>query len=178
MTPEKRVELVSAIKQCFFDGMSHGWASGAKAIRDFPFRGARGYEFKPSMGESNRFLGYLTLLDYFFVNSETPTSYGTTVILYCGNPVWLMNYGGWYKEEAIKPVQEALMENYRNSISWGGRGLAVYIHNSKVSGYSIKYKNEFFGDFSIFKGVENVSAINAEETLGIGEHSYSGGLLI
>jgi len=120
----ERPKLIVAIEKCFFEGMRRGWASGAPAKANFPFNGAKGYEFHPLIvGELDRHLHYMTLFDYFFTNQESRTSYGTTVILYLGNPVWVMNYGGWYRKEAVPIVKKALMAAYKENLFCGGRGI-------------------------------------------------------
>ena len=155
----------------FFEGMSCGWASGAKPKHDFPFHGAKGYEFNPRLiGRSNNFSLYLKLLDYFFVNSETLTSYGTTIILYCGNPVWAMNYGGWYDEEAILLVKKVLLDAYSACKFFGGRG-------QSTKSYDLEYVNKAFPDcFKSFSSQEYVWNFKNGKELGF--HNYHGGLLI
>ena len=173
MEKEERLKLVAAIEKCFFKGMKRGWASGAKAKPDFPFNGAKGYVYYPlATRKFDQHLDSLVLFDYFFVHPESRASYGTTIILYRGSSVWIMNYGGCYDKEAIPIVKKSLMAAYNNNCFLGGRGVDM------VDG-DLEYENNILphdDSFGRFDSEETVRNIKTGEELG--GHLFHGGLLI
>ena len=164
-----REGLIIFTQRSFFEAMKQGWASGASAKKDFPFPGAKGYESNFRYGHAR-----LRFLDYYFVNELSRTSFGTKVAFQFGEPVWMMQYGGWYKKEAIPFVKTALMSAYGASQFRGGRGPASFYDNNSYPG--LLYVNECESEsFENFKGREFVT-----DGFGklLGEHSFFGGLMI
>ncbi|MDP3792445.1 MAG: hypothetical protein Q8Q89_01815 [bacterium] len=164
-----REGLIRGAERSFFEAMRQGWASGASTKKDFPFPGAKGYEFNFKHGETK-----LQLLDYYFVHELSRTSFGTKIIIHFGQPIWMMQYGGWYDKKAILFVKTALMDSYSRDMFRGGRGQASFYNNESYSG--LLYTN--LGDplgFENFKGREFVT-----DGFGklLGEHNYFGGVMI
>ncbi len=163
--PEK---IVEAVKTFFFEAMKSGYVIPVPKIPIHDLPGSKSIPFKQ---------GEFSLLDYYFVNPWSNSSYGTTVIWIAEKPIWVMHYGGWYKKSVIPFLKRALARNYEQSIFLGGRG------PERLEGedHTLQYLNRVEqNDFSNFRGYEYIIA--ASEQVGIlgqklGEHHYFGGLL-
>lgn len=117
------------------------------------------------------------VIDRYYVTSNSDYSCGYTVILFQGNPIWFMNYGGFYPKspkDVISLLKEALGVTYSKGEFNGGRGPFMY------SAKGLVYYNAVAkGDFFKFSGREEIRRVSLGEngihveTL-IGEHVYSG----
>lgn len=164
--PEKVVE---AVKTFFFEAMKSGWAMPVTKTPIPGLPGSKSIPFKQ---------GEFSLLDYYFVNPWSNSSYGTTVIWIAENPIWVMHYGGWYDKRAIPFLKRALMRNYSRNVFMGGRG------PERLEGedHTLQYLNRVDkNDFAEFRGYEYI--VSASDQSGVpagqklGEHHYFGGLL-
>lgn len=116
--------------------------------------------------------GDFKLEDIYWSFSYSPYSTGETVI-YCKNqPYWIMQYGGFYLEEAIPCLRSALKEAYASFQFCGGRGLRSHPHGRYL------YTNLYHGDFECFSGREDVfSYVAGSKSEVLGYHTYQGWLL-
>lgn len=155
---------LAEVQEFFFRGMIGGWAAGGGI---FTMPGMPGYEGIVLEEEHFR------LLDLWLTTPLSTKSFGTTTIWWreaaesVWIPVWFMQYGGWYEEEAIPLVQAALSETYAKSEFHGCRGPGyvlsddlVYMNTPRLSG------------FGRFEGQEEVRRYSSNELLGV--HEYSG----
>lgn len=153
---------------------NHSWASGVKAT---PCEGVLSGYVEIIKGN-----GRLILLDRWCSNQFGQCSSGTTTIsVFCDDvwqPVWVMDYRGWYEKEASRFVKQALLNAYKQGTFNGGRGLAV-----DDSSPPMKYLNTVIpgSTFEKFAGFETVNTINVfadYERPCLGWHKYSGMLLL
>jgi len=171
--PRHRAEFLQEVKDVFFQGMSQGWVTGGEKQRDVPFPGAKCYTFTR---------GRFTLKDFFFVNSLSNSSCGSTVISWAGlstGPVWMMQYGGWYKKEVMEFLKRVLARYYTSNVFYGGRGPIMFAGEDHM----IQYLNNVIrNDFADFLGHESI--IVTSELYGCppgtiqGEHHYFGRALV
>ncbi len=161
---------IKRIKAFFFEAMRQGWAM---PVPKTPIPGLPGSKSIPFCS------GEYYLLDYYFVVPGSKSSYGTTVIWVAEKPVWVMHYGGWYKEEVIPFLKRALMRNYIDNIFFGGRGPA----RLEGEDHTLQYLNEVErNDFGNFNGHEHIVSTSDQSGTPLGclagEHRYFGGLLL
>lgn len=110
------------------------------------------------------------VLDQYGGTSRSNKSFGTTTISYKGEPVWVMQYGGWYKPEAISFLRHCLRLNYKENIFYGGRGPEHVA--GKIAGKKVGYINRLFhGEFVNFSGEEEILDYHC---LRLGHHWYRG----
>jgi len=120
----------------------------------------------------------LRLVDRYCVNEFGPMSSGATTIFVklgdCWQPVWVMNYQGWYDKAVIRFLKRVLLYTYQKGVFQGGRGL-----NADESRPPLKYRNEVAPDstFSEFSGYESITGFG-DDAPSFGWHRYSGALLI
>ncbi len=149
--------LEEKIKKFFFRAMMAGWVNDDKktTIANMP-----GYKQIP-FREGNFFL-----LDRYCVNHSSQKSAGTTTIWFENNPVWVMNYNGFYDKCVFAFLKSILCRTYTDQQFYGGRGPFIYIEGSLI------YINELkLNDFSKFEGHEKV----IDMKFGLrGEHEFSG----
>ena len=145
------------IQAFFFKAMVEGWVTGGQKITILQLPGYKAIDFKD---------GDFRLLDCYCVNPHSPMSVGTTTIWHQEDPVWVMNYGGFYTESAIAFLKRALLKTYEASQFVGGRGPHIYTEGDLV------YINRVSGDFNHFSGREEV--VNAQTGTLLGFHEYSG----
>ena len=153
---------IEQVRLFFLKAMAEGWARGAEEIRLVSLNGFRAIPFQE---------GYLTLLDYYYVHPVSAKSVGTTTIWYDGAPVWSMNYGGFYRKEAIVCLKHALLKTYREPVFIGGRGPVSHMEGK------LFYSNKVIAnDFANFRGREEIvdSTLNTK----LGYHDYWGMSLI
>lgn len=150
------------VEQFFFKAMIEGWTAGGKKIviphmpnyKALPFRDGDFY-----------------LLDRYCVTTHGPKSAGTTTIWFQDAPIWLMNYGGYYEERAIKFLKAAIRKAYGAHQFFGGRGPLLFSEGSLV------YVNQpRLNNFSKFEGREEVFDLETGGSLGW--HEYWGLALI
>lgn len=150
------------VKQFFFKGMQHGYASGVKPVKNKPFAGWNMHEYVN---------GDLILRDMWLSVPVTFNSCGITTIHWRGIPVWSMQYGGWYHDQAIKTLQSALWKAYEELQFIGGRGPRLFETNHH------RYINRVASnDFTSFSGIEEVKVRDSGKELG--NHWYKGEWLL
>jgi len=154
MNPTESAEIRGA----FFDAMIEGWAN--PNIKKVPLPGlpnSKSIRFKK---------GIFVVTDTYVKNSESGKSAGFTLITRAGQPVWVMNYGGFYPAEAIPFLKSALMAAYQKREFCGGRGPALFESSDYV--YSNSLKVDVFG---YFEGEEEVKTRVGNP---VGWHTYWG----
>lgn len=116
----------------------------------------------------------LQLVDLWFSRGDSDFNGGMTVIWVNDEPIWMMNYGGWYRKDAIPVLKMALKTAYEQKLFHGGRGP----HEFRVGDYT--YSNdpdhsgfeEFCGHEDAYKDSQIVPA-----AYWLGHHDYHGFLL-
>lgn len=157
--PIKPVEL----KEYFFRAMlESGFVSDIKPARDQPMPGWKKIDHNPFQMD-----GYLHLADMWHTTPDSDWSSGITMIYWKWYPVWVMHYGGWYKEQVIPSLRAALKYSYERGEFIGGRGPMFYRADNVV------YTNEAAGSFFNFSGREIISADTSTGTM-LGTHWYQG----
>jgi len=158
------------MKNFFFEGMAGGYAAGEKAATDTPFTNWKTHDY-----HAKSKLWFLSDSWHAAPDSHMSNGY-TTISVHAGGgwrTVWQMQYWGWYEEQAIPLLLEALHATYTKGIFLGGRGPAVLTQNG------LQYRNETTAhnnQFIQFEGSEKIIRIGNEELLGT--HSFRGGSLI
>ena len=148
---------VDEIQRVFFAAMMHGYAvDGPKEILP---DGSKHYVYKE--------VGWF-VEDRFWVNVGENYSWGYILISFHNQPVWVMNYWGWYHKEVIPFLKEALRDHYGRGIFLGGRGAKLY----ERDGFTYKNLPTASG-FMVFAGHEVI--MSSCSTYGV--HRYQGGLL-
>lgn len=157
-------------REVFFRAMRDGYASGVEkgTITEVP-------------GSKTIRLLYQTweLLDLYVVTPTGEWSGGTTHIFYKGVPVWMMQYMGWYRKEAIPCLKAALSEAYSTFQFFGGRGPEKKYFLHPETGEMWEYINREtpiprgnwrnFGH--TFAGIETILAPDGSSA---GFHTYQG----
>jgi hypothetical protein len=135
-----------------------------RQAKDFFFHSMRcGYTTSPRKGMLSEMPGSKTIevvhenfrtLDTYLVTPQDPFSGGTTCQWYGAIPVWMMQYMGYYDEDAIPCLKAALSFNYENDTFYGGRGPEFFVHE----GYTYINRvteNDFFGRASCEEQIFN-----------------------
>lgn len=177
-----KLEEIEIIKQFFFRGMLNGYVNPnfvkltdlqaiAPQMPDgFIMPGSKCTVYREKIDDD-----FFQLIDVWFSRKDCDFSGGMTVIISSNNgPVWMMNYGGHYSEEAIPTLKLALRTAYEQKDFHGGRG------HEKFSNGDYLYSNDFqHGDFSEFYGYENMFKAGKSGPIQtwLGRHSYHGFLL-
>ena len=158
---ETREALLVAARWFFCDAMVLGYASGAKAT---PVPGRPNGKYY----EHANNLWYLR--DEYEVDPVTKKSAGFTFIEYDQRRIWVMAYGGFYKQEAIPCLKAALMTNYTKGNFYAGRGRDGYVQYGYL--YMIATGNDdrfgferFFARERVFRSVEK-DGVDVPESLG------------
>lgn len=153
---------MTQVQSFFFKAMVEGWATDSQKIRIAEMPGYKAIPFRD---------GDFYLLDRYCVSPSSPKSAGTTTIWFQDVPVWLMNYGGYYEEQAIKFLKRALRQPYEAHQFVGGRGPLVHTEGSLV------YVNQpRINDFTKFEGREEI--FDTKNSTSLGFHEYWGMSLI
>ena len=156
---------VAEVQAFFLEAMSCGWGSDnmlAPAILPSKF----GPKMKQFMYEK----GIFRLIDTWSGTEGSDYSAGMTMIWQQGEPVWVMQYGGWYAEVAIPFLKLILRSMYTGRRFNGGRGPGS--HNDEVFSYCNTVDQN---NFANFKGEES---IHGPKDRFLGFHRYSGLLLV
>ncbi len=149
---------MAQIQAFFFKAMMEGYAVGGQKIKIADMPGYKAIPFRD---------GDFYLLDRYCVTPNSPKSAGTTTIWFQDVPVWVMNYGGYYDDHAIRTLKCALRKAYETQQFIGGRGSRVYTDGSFV------YVNHpRRNDFDAFEGRESI--INEITGVELGFHQYWG----
>ncbi|MBP9669188.1 MAG: hypothetical protein KBE09_02770 [Candidatus Pacebacteria bacterium] len=175
---EKRVSVLSKVdwteaESVFYELMSGGWASGTKPLI------AR-YPGHVHMQHSK---GPFKLIDMWTKTPGSRHSSGYTVLYYdCMyaddahiendyQPIWTMQYGGFYSRPAAAFVQRVLFDTYaKPSVHGfcGCRGPSM-VHEG---GFAYANKWVTHSSFHAFSGVEIVRNTHQNEI--VGQHEYMG----
>ena len=151
---------IEEIKSFFFEAMVNGYISGGDEIKISEIPEYRAIPFKK---------GKFYLLDNYLITPYSDKSAGTTTIWYDDKPVWVMHYGGYYKESAISLLKKALAKTYKSSQFFGGRG-PLSLSESKNSLIYINYPK--INDFEKFEGREVI--FDTKKNICLGYHEYWG----
>ncbi|MFA5961167.1 MAG: DUF5680 domain-containing protein [Parcubacteria group bacterium] len=145
-------------KHFFFKAMINGWAGNAEKITLPQMPGYKVISFSEED---------LYLTDCYCVTPDSTSSVGTTTIYYEDNPIWIMQYGGYYRKEAIGFLKEVLLSSYENRDFIGGRGPYQQKNHDLI--YTNNPSTNRFHDF---KGEENIH--NQTYNIKMGYHHYWG----
>lgn len=159
----KDPDFIDLVMLKFFKAMNDGYASGIKANKVTILRilGAKVviYRNKP-----------FTVIDLWFVTGFSTFSWGMTVILCEGFPVWVMQYYGHYQKATLPFLKEALRSTYKLLVFRGGRGDETFESDTYT------YSNAASGSFSDFSGYESIRERESGQSVGF--HRYHGGALL
>lgn len=158
-------EMLWQAESCFIAAMMKGWAAGVKGI-DVPGMPA----YKEIVFEG--YAGF-RVVDRWCV-SRSGKSTGATTIWFANDPIWIMNYGGFYSENALSFLKQALMRAYNRSEFVGGRGPQVF-QDENDERFVYVNKAQYGSKFRQFEGRE---FINKEPDGILGWHDYWGMALI
>jgi hypothetical protein len=151
-------------KNFFFEGMMQGYAVSEKKIKIAKLPGYKAIPFRD---------GDFSLLDLYCVTPNSNKSAGTTTIWFQEEPVWIMQYSGYYEESAIKFLKTALCKAYEMRHFVGDRGPVSYKENLFIYTNSPRRNN-----FTKFEGREEIFVNTADGQVSLGFHEYSGMSLV
>ena len=119
----QRFSLLTEAHAVFCRGMAVGYASGAKATSVPGKPGWKYYEYTE---------GPWYLRDEYYMDPDTGKSVGHVTLERRTEDgkfllVWFTAYGGFYKQEAIPCLKDALLSNYRRGIFNASRGPSRHI---------------------------------------------------
>ncbi len=154
------------VQDSFFDAMMAGYAGAAQEKEKPDLPGLKVIEW------TNEYCGSWRVLDSYLVSSLGQYSGGTTTIWYNDTPIWMMQYMGYYREEAIPCLKAALRANYERKEFNGGRGPQVFRQDGLIY-LNTTTSNNFYGDAH---GEEKIVSEDGRTTLG--EHRYHSTYLI
>lgn len=186
MTKERREEILKGAEAAFFEAMLDGWA-GQLNRKSFMEKSNAGNTTTITY-ENEKF----KVVDEYHTNDLSDFSSGTTTVFlkrlvteewrfgFDLVPVWWMSYGGRYKEESIYFLREALKENYKAGIFFGGRGPKEFPEGFFTDSRhgSLFYTNDVdrgYSEFEFFEGMEHVRKRDGKL---VGFHKYFGMALI
>lgn len=151
---------IEEIKKFFFKAMINGYVSSDDKIKITEMPEYKAIPFKE---------GKFYLLDNYLTTPYSDKSAGTTTIWYNNKPVWIMHYGGYYKEPVIPLLKKALKKTYKTSQFFGARGPSTLIDSEN----SLVYINSpKMNDFERFEGREEIFDI--QKNISLGYHEYWG----
>ncbi len=149
---------LAQIEAFFFRAMMAGWATDSDSSEIDCLPGHKAILYSE---------GDLRLLDLYCVNPNSPKTTGTTTIWFKDVPVWVMHYGGFYKDSAIAILKNALRKTYKDGVFVGCRGPMIFQEDSLV------YVNRLhIGNFGKFEGREEV--FRPKDGVSLGYHEYWG----
>lgn len=156
-------------QQTFFELMLAGYASDTPPERIVRFEGDAGTK-RNTWGDPKDWLA----IDEWRSTQYGTGSNGTTSIYYNSHLIWEMQYGGWFPDNAIPFLKEALHSQYEKREWYGGRGGVSY------SNGAYRYRNDVFkgNSFNRFQGIEFIDLMDSGRWIEIGKHYYRGGFLI
>jgi len=157
-----RETVLKGAKMAFFAALLAGYAGNSKGLKK---------KKTPDGYKTITFVsGDFKVVDRYCTTPHSNSSAGTTTIFFQNKPVWWMSYSGYYEDEAILFLKQALARTYRRRIFLGGRGLGFSTDN-------MIYVNHVGTDkFERFDGWESIIEIGTWRKLGY--HKYSGISLI
>ncbi|HBI25394.1 MAG: hypothetical protein UT41_C0001G0495 [Candidatus Wolfebacteria bacterium GW2011_GWC2_39_22] len=163
-TDERKAEILREAKGIFFKAMLAGWVGedlGSCKMED------------ENNGVAIEFIdGDYRVLDRYYTTPYSEASFGTTIIFYQGNPIWMMHYAGLYKGiEAVRFLREVLAKAYQAKEFFGGRGCSMFADYARALWYTNAIEKDR-DDFQYFKGREEITGMDGLTKLGF--HEYSG----
>lgn len=164
---EKEVKLIEKV---FFLAMNAGYATDVvpRLIREMPWMRAIPFEHNE---DGHHFL----VIDSWSISPDSTFSFGSTVIVRDGIPVWYMTYNGRYSEEVISFLRKALEANYSSFEFYGGRGSFIYPRERNPGGYRYFNQVTMGSSFRGFSGKEEI--VFNDSGILLGNHSYEGNLM-
>jgi hypothetical protein len=158
----------SIILEFYFRAMVEGYASKTRSVRAV----AR----HPGSKQISYQEGPWTITDTWHVTPLSQFSGGATHIYFEGKLVWMMQYFGYYPEELIPFLKEALAVEYKERRFNGGRGPRGLISSDKKLIYNNRPDAK---SFESFHGIETIRPRHEDPTpKNSGWHRYHGGLMI
>lgn len=156
--------ILKEAQRHFFRAMLAGWAGGveAKPVPNEP--GFKQTDYKD--GDFRVLDKYVKGRDSNLLSSNLST--GTTTVWYFEEPVWVMTYGGQYREDEIPFLKDVLVHAYRKGEFHGCRGDSC----ASSGGRALIYSNSYRGDFKKFEGSESITA--RYDRVVLGYHWYHG----
>jgi len=156
---------LNEIREVFQRAMQSGWGTNPEKSTIVDLPGSKMILYQED---------WYRVVDCWFTNPFGDHSWGFIMIWErtgeVWNPVWVMQFGGWYVERAIPVVKSALTDLLKNRQFYGGRGAPAYTMNG------MRYRNLVRENhFHRFRGREEVTDIGTGELLGF--HEYSGMVL-
>lgn len=162
---------ILTLQDFFFRAMVAGYASGAEPQL---VPSAHGWKCMPPFVDE--VLG-LELVDMWCTHPQSDRSFGFTTIYLHGQPVWVMSYGGEYRDEAIPILKKALRDTYEAKVFLGARGASMSHEGLAYSNTPAFMDGDDAHSFAHFQGCEEVFRLRGDrETLG--SHEYWGMSLI
>jgi hypothetical protein len=156
----------------YFYAMLNGFAStGRKDFRTADTH-TKKYYFVPSVDEckAGGFNHGFALEDTWTNVTGTSRSAGYTYVKFHGCPVWVMQYQGMYKKQAIPFLKLALRKAFEAKLFNAGRGPILYT-NPEHEG--MVYRNsKSQGDWELFVGYEEI--IDTVHNVSLGWHQVNG----
>ncbi len=152
-------DFLAEMEEAFSDGISRGWAAGAKPVKSKEF---------PGMDVIKTESGKFIITDAFSYNA-VGRGFGFTLINHkeIGEgkiPLWIMSYYGIYPESVTPFLKEVLLFAYKKGKFVGGRGMKGHEKNGLI------YRNcptdsqgKDILSFDDFKGVERITNVSGVE---------------
>jgi len=166
LTPEQ-LAIEAGAQEAFFAAMKAGYAVGGEKVHIPQLPRSKVIPFEH---------GDYSVYDCYFTAEESTRSSGMTIIWLKGQPVWTMQYQGWYELEAIPFLKRALKSNYERDVFLGGRGPKMF---RQLPFTYYNYVEEFREDFRHFVGRETISLAGPEGGSSfVGWHEYQGMLYL
>ncbi|MEK7200530.1 MAG: hypothetical protein AAB672_00135 [Patescibacteria group bacterium] len=168
MKEAQKAQILKEAQEVFFEAMLDGYC------------GERKHSTKTSTPDGRKVItfvkGDFTVIDEYRVTPHSDKSAGTTSILFKGDLVWWMSYGGHYLKYTIPLLKAIMKANYERGVFNGGRGpenvRCKDVNLMNVVYDATEYTNVGTGDFSLFKGREEIFDLTFSRSLGF--HIYFG----
>ena len=161
-------QLEKDIKQAYRSALLKGYAgtNGKRRLPDLPGT-------KITRSDDGRY----SVIDFWFTITGSPESFGHTLVYRDDILVWKLDYEGWYDEEVLPFLKEALAENLNQEGFCGGRGPETYERGDLIYTNSCGPKTWW----RCFSGREEIRLRTEGEQLATrlrGEHRFDGKLMI
>jgi hypothetical protein len=156
----RRIMDIELLQEFFFEAANATYVGGGvkkTSIVDLP--GAKVIKYQS---------GEFHYVDLWYVGQESEHSFGQTTIWHNEIPIWGMQFGGYYPEDVIEFLKDALRAAYSVKAFHGGRGLPTFTDNQKFT-----YTNHTeINEFTSFAGQECIYRYLQSEL--VGRHWYRG----
>ncbi len=120
---------------CFMNAMKAGYASKPTKGTIVELPGSKTIEYTHEK---------FRLLDSYIVTPQSGYSGGTIHEWWAAIPVWMMQFMGYYDEDAIPCLKAALNANYERGVFYGGRGPGFFLHDGYTYINTVE-ENDFHG---------------------------------